>query len=226
MHCSKCLHASKTPKPSLKRWRERCAGRADCIADDHARWGHELWEASCENSPLVTCGVCGVWTESMSRGLAKICRPPKPKQTPTALKRIFGEGVHPLLPNKLDGEPRRYEFCEDRHGPSRRSVAVRRLTRRMLAKITPWAEPEANLGPPSTDDEHAQIGCPSAEEEARLFLDKEEYYAGLDCAPFSFGQDEEDGHSDDAEGFWSEIPRQIRVVHGQPDITPAEDLAQ
>ena len=63
-------------------------------------------------------------------------------------------------------------------------MAVRRLTRRRLARIEPWAETEA-------DDSHGDVwgdptldGCPTAEEEPRLLLEQVEYYDSLGSQPF------------------------------------------
>ena len=61
-----------------------------------------------------------------------------------------------------------------------------------------WAEPES-LDPFPSADVNAS-GCPTAEEEARLFLEQEAYYDSIDEQPFSFDATE-DPFTDDAENF-------------------------
>ena len=68
-----------------------------------------------------------------------------------------------------------------------------------------WAEPEEAHADPGGNVGDADSGCPTAEEEARLYLEQEEYYANIDESPFSLGEDNiDDGN--DADEFWSEIP--------------------
>ena len=218
--CSKCLCFSRTEKPSLKRTKERCPGRADCLAEHGHLWGHEVLETNCGGTPLLICGTCGVWSEHMTRGLATPCRGTKGNQVKTSLKRTRGDGRHPLLKQDLEYAPRKYIFNEAEHGPSRRTTAIRRLTRRKLAGIVEWAEPESSSGDPA-EAYLTDSGCPSAEEEARLYMEQEEYFAQLDDHPFSFG-DENWRAYDDAADFWDEIPREALAAEPSTDEQPAE----
>ena len=185
----KCLRFSRKSKPSLKSLRERCGGRADCLAEHGHLWGHEILETSCGGTPLYICAKCGDWSEHLARGLADLCKGKKANQARTSLNRVRNQGRHPLLKKDLDEAPHKYSYCESRHGPSRRTTAIRRITRRKLAGIVAWAEPEEAHVDPGGNGGDSDSGCPTAEEEARLHLEQEEYYANIDESPFSLGDE-------------------------------------
>ena len=144
----------------------------------------------------------------------------------TSLNRVRVLGRDPLLKTDLDEAPRKYAYCEAKHGPSRRTTAIRRITRRKLAGIVAWAEPEeVHVYQGNKDDDSGQ-GCPTAEEEARLYLEQEEYYATLDENPFSLGG-ADTFEEDDAAEFWSEIPAAaLGTGPAEPDEQPADDDPQ
>ena len=132
----------RTKKPSRKRPRELCAGRADCLAEHCSQWRHDIAETACEGTPLFICGICGAWAEYMVKALGKTCAGSRPRKARTSPKRVLPERRHSVGDSILDCKPRAYVFDPLLHGPSRRTVAVRRLTRRRLAKLEPWMELE------------------------------------------------------------------------------------
>ena len=107
-YCAKCLRFSKKSKPSLKSLRERCGGRADCLAEHGHLWGHEVMETSCGGTPLYICAKCGDWSEHLARGLADPCKGKKGNQVRTSLNRVREQGRHPLLRANLDGKWHKY----------------------------------------------------------------------------------------------------------------------
>ena len=120
---------------------------------------------------------------------------------------MFDEGLHPKLNIQLDYKPSAYDFDEDLHGPSRRTVATRRITRRALARLQPWAEEDALTGAvagTAVDDDET---FPSAEEEAEAFFQQEQYWEDISYDPFTspVADTEEEG-TDDAAGFWDTVP--------------------
>ena len=92
-----------------------------------------------------------------------------------------------------------YRFDE---AQNRRTVATRRLTRRALAKLEPWAEEQDSGG---TEDEQRSIvldGNPSAEEEAEAFSAQEQYWEDISYDPFAHStSDPDDAAVDDASEF-------------------------
>ena len=134
------------------------------------------------------------------------------------------EGRHPKLHLGLDSPPVAYCYDEHRHGPSRGTQAARRLTRRLIARIEPWAEeplhgaPLPALPAEVTDDDY------SAEAEAAAFFAQEEYWASLSYDPFEGAAAlQQDCQEDDAEGFWSAIPAEL-PIDGQADSQGCESF--
>ena len=227
LYCGKCLLPSHSSRPSRKRLRERCPGRSNCLAEHAHQWSHDILESRCQGTPLHLCGTCGAWSEYMVRSLGKVCKGSRPKRMRTSLKRLMIEGRHPLTNQELDYEPRAYTYDAEIHGPSRHTIAVRRLVRRKLARIEPWAELQEEPPMQARDNSAEDSNFPSAEDEAEFFFAQERYFDELDSDPFSF----EDGvinasAEDDAEGFWESIPAPAPVetaqLQKQADITQQE----
>ena len=208
-HCRNCLKPALAGLPSFKQVRERCRGRANCLAERASKEGHELLETSCRDTPLFICSKCGAWAEYRIRASAAKCKGALPKRTRTSLKRVAvgPHGMHPKLDLGLDRPPTAYRFDENHHGPSRGTLAARRLTRRLLARVVPWAEEhQQDILPPVQLAEDAGED-PSADEEAEAFFAQEEYWDSLSYDPFAGLMAQADiDQEDDAEGFWGAIP--------------------
>ena len=111
--------------------------------------------------------------EHTARMLAGACGNQPSYYSANVLQRVFGDGFHPRLDEKLDEDPKPYDYDETLHGPSRRTTAVRKLTRKKLHKIEPWAEEEVE--PFNFDDDSdLSLGTVSAEELAQI---EEDFFA-------------------------------------------------
>ena len=86
-----------------------------------------------------------------------------------------------------------------------------------------WAEPESPDDIRENQAQGDEEGCPTAEEEARLFLDQKAYFDSIDDHPFDFNdhpQGEED--LDDAANFWAEIPTEAAAASQESRLTGEE----
>ena len=104
-----------------------------------------------------------------------------------AIERVTIDGFHPTANIRLDNAPKPYVYDPLLHGPSRHTVAVRRLTRKKLAKIQPWPElevEEALTNPHPAPSGSTAPGYPTAEEEACSFLEGERFWGEEEQDPF------------------------------------------
>ena len=76
------------------------------------------------------------------RKLGDLCRRAPTDAGEKSLRKLVDDGSHPKSSLPLDGVSLPYVYDESCHGPSRRTLAVRRITRRALRKLEPWAELE------------------------------------------------------------------------------------
>ena len=181
-HCTKCLQSSKGHERPTRRQRELCPGRDDLICERAGGLGHVLWETTCEAVPLFLCSTCGNWMEQKSRLLGEKCLRLAVGSGKGAIKYIFDQGKHPKTYKYLDCRPTRYRYCEEKHGPSKHAVRVRRLVRRKTRECKPWQETESDASernaagdglPESLEDMHG-------EDHMQAFLDLDAFDHGVD----------------------------------------------
>ena len=129
-----------------------------------------------------------------------------------AIERVTVE-LHPTANIRFDSAPSPYTCDPLLHGPSRHTVAVRKLTRKKLAKMQPWIDLEvetAVTNPPPVTAEALAHGVPSAEEEAAAFFERERFWGEEEQDPFVWQADANDNdRMGYAAGFWQEVPRAV-----------------
>ena len=181
-HCTKCLQSSKGHERPTRRERELCPGRDDFICERAGGLGHVLWETTCEAVPLFLCSACGSWMEQKSRLLGEKCVRLAVGSGKGAIKYVFDRGQHPKTYKNLDNRPTRYRYSEEKHGPSKHAVKVRRLVRRRTRECKPWQETESDASgrsatgdglPESLEDMHG-------EDSMQAFLDLDAFDHGVD----------------------------------------------
>ena len=82
--------------------------------------------------------------DQTAKGLSSRCRRRKGEAGTRALKRVVKDHRHPSRNTLLDNQPQPYRYSEVLHGPSCRTVTVRRLARKQLRRLEPWTEEELN----------------------------------------------------------------------------------
>ena len=227
MHCSKCLLATKARRPTLKRLREPCPGRANCLCEKNKDLWHELVETTCGGTPLFLCTLCGAYMEHRPLALGTKCKGRRGEGGTNAINRVFTDGLHPTAEARLDQDPVPYRYNADKHGPSRHTVAVRKLTRKRVAKIQPW--PELEVEPPCTppdlpDATEHSAPMPTAEEEAAAFFASEAFWNHTEEDPVGWNtaDQEDDNPFGDAAGFWEEVPRAVGAASTRDEQPPAD----
>ena len=139
-HCRKCFKHAKGVTPNGLRSRQRCKGRPDCLAERRREFGHALWETTCSGVPLLLCTTCGAWCDRTPKRLGDHCLGRRGEAGSRACRRTFTEGLHPARETLVDREPVPYHYDEEVHGPSCRTVSVRKLARQQLRRLVPWTE--------------------------------------------------------------------------------------
>ena len=204
-HCLKCFKHAKGVTPNGLRSRQRCKGRPDCLAERHREFGHALWETTCAGVPLLLCTTCGAWCDRTPKGLGQHCVGHRTEAGSRACRRTFSEGFHPARDTLVDREPMIYHYDEEVHGPSCRTVSVRKLARQQLRRLVPWTEVACHPTPAPGDD-------PTPEEE--------QYWAQL-SRDFLDGDSQEQPPADDWDQIEAPSGEDFSFFESLPELSPA-----